>query len=63
MGQIKSYDDMFQAAEAMTIQKILKIIIFRQESYKMQVFSCFLLNALILKTVLQEKIQPYTSHH
>ena len=54
MRQIKSYDDMFQA-EALTVQKILKIRTLSQKSCKMKAFSRFLSNALI-QIVCQEKI-------
>ena len=47
MRQIKSYDDMFQAIRALTVQEILKIRILSQNSCKMKSFSRFLLNALI----------------
>ena len=47
MQQIKSYDDMFQAMRALTIQKILKIRISSQKFLQNESFSCFLSNALI----------------
>ena len=47
MRQINSYDDMFQAIKALTVQKILKVRILIQNSFKMKAFSRFLSNALI----------------
>ena len=46
MWWIKSYDDMFQAIRALTIQKILKIRILSQHSCKMKVIPHFLSDAL-----------------
>ena len=61
MQQMKSYDDMFQAIRALTVQKILKIRILSQTFLQNERFSRFLPNALMY-IVLQEKIQPYTLH-
>ena len=47
MRQIKSYDDMFQAIRTLTVQKILKIRISRQNFLQNEGFSSFLSNALI----------------
>ena len=44
MLQIKSYDDMFQAIRALTVQKILKI---SQKFFENESFSRFRSNALI----------------
>ena len=43
----KSYDDMFQAIRAVTVQKILKKRILSKNSCKMKALSHFLSNALI----------------
>ena len=56
MWQIKSYNDMFQAIRALTVQNIIKIRILSPNSSKMKAFSRFVSNALI-KIVFQEKIQ------
>ena len=47
MLQVKSYDGMFQAIRVLTVQKILKIRILSQNSWKMKILSRFLLHALI----------------
>ena len=41
MRQINSYDDMFQAIRALTVQKILKIRILSKNSSKMKAFLVF----------------------
>ena len=38
MRQMKSYDDMFQAIRALTIQKIIKIRILSQKSFENKSF-------------------------
>ena len=46
MRQIKSYDDMFQAIRALTVQKILKIRISSKNFLRNESFSRFLSNLL-----------------
>ena len=61
MHQIKIYDDMFHVIRALTVQKILKIRNLSKKLLQNESFYRFLSNALI-QIVLQEKLQPSTSH-
>ena len=47
MRQMRSYDDMFQAIRALTVQKILKIRVLRQKFLQNESFFSFLSHALI----------------
>ena len=47
MRQVKSYDGMFHAIRALTVQKSLKIRISSQNYWKTKILSRFLLHALI----------------
>ena len=63
MRQRKSYDNMFQAIRALTVQKILKISILSQNSCKMEAFSRFLSYALIQIVLQEQDTTIYIAYH
>ena len=55
MRQIKSYDDMFQAIRALTVQKILKIRILSQKFFENESFFSFSVKCFDIKGIIPRK--------